>query len=232
MSVDVQAHRGLSATHPENTIAAFRAAADAGFPTLEMDVRCTHDGEVLVLHDPTLTRTTDGVGRLHDLDYDEVRRYDTGVGPVPRLADVFAALASWKGQWNVEIKAEEAAEGAVGLVGHHGLGGRTIFTAIDPDVVAALADLAPDVPRGLIPLGPPDDEDFDAAADLGCAWINVDVDFWDDAIVARAREHNLRVGAWTVNDAAIATRLVAAGVQAIITDTVDVLRAVLTRPVA
>lgn len=225
MKVDVQAHRGLSAAQPENTLAAFQAAVAAGFPTLELDVRATHDEEVVILHDPTLSRTTDGVGRVSDLDYDEVRHADTGAGPVPRLSDVFAALSAWKGQWNVEIKAAEAAEGAVDLVGHHGLGGRCVFTAIDPEVVRAVADLAPDVPRGLITLGPPDDQDFDDAVALGCRWINVDVDFWEEALIGAARARDLRVGVWTVNDPARAVGLAAAGAAAIITDTEDVLRA-------
>lgn len=223
--VDVQAHRGLSADHPENTIAAFQAAADAGFTGIELDIRATHDGEVVVLHDASLARTTDGAGRVSDLDYEELRRYQTGVGPVPRLADCFDALAAWKGHWNIEVKAAEAALPALDVVADHGLGGRALFTCFDPDVLDALREAAPQVPRGLLVMGPPDDADLEEAARVGASWLNVDVDFWDADTMKRARRLDLEVGVWTVNDPATARQVVADGAGSVITDTVAVLRA-------
>ncbi len=72
------AHRGAMATHPENTIPAFQAAIDAGAHMIEFDVALTADNELVVIHDATVDRTTDGTGRVNDLTFQEIRRLDAG----------------------------------------------------------------------------------------------------------------------------------------------------------
>lgn len=218
------AHRGLSAEHHENTVAAFRAAADAGAQGIELDVRLTHDGVVVVLHDAGIERTTDGNGRVADFDYAELVEYDTGEGPVPRLDDVFSALAEWQGQWNIEIKAHPATVGALELLAKHGLVGRCQVSSLDPRALMAAQKHMPEVPRGLITLGPPDDDDLEMAEELGCTWINVDHEYITHDLVDHWHEKGLRVGAWTVNDVDRAEALMEIGVDCIISDARDVLR--------
>ncbi|MGH7570867.1 MAG: glycerophosphodiester phosphodiesterase [Gemmatimonadota bacterium] len=72
------AHRGASGTHPENTLAAFREARAAGAEGFELDVQRTADGEIVVFHDPTLDRTTDGRGALAQFTLAELRELDAG----------------------------------------------------------------------------------------------------------------------------------------------------------
>jgi glycerophosphoryl diester phosphodiesterase len=107
----VIAHRGASAYAPENTLAAFQLAAEQGADAIELDVDLTRDGHVVVMHDATIERTTNGHGRVHDLALDEIRQADAGVWKgvafkgerVPLLQEVFEAV----GQQlliNVEIK--------------------------------------------------------------------------------------------------------------------------------
>ena len=73
------AHRGGSLLAPENTIAAFRMAVDEWWADmLELDVRLTRDGEVVVIHDPTIDRTTDGSGAVAELSLEEIRAFDAG----------------------------------------------------------------------------------------------------------------------------------------------------------
>ena len=229
MSVQVQAHRGLSAEQPENTVAAFRAAAEAGFDVIELDLRTTHDGEVVALHDANIARTTDGVGRVAEMDYDELAGHDTGAGPVPRLADAFDALRGtpWNGGWNLELKTASAAAGTIDLVEHHGLRDRVVVSAMDPAALRLAHEHR--LATALITLGPPDEEDRAEAARLGCTWMNIDHDFLTEKVLAKTRAAGLRVGAWTVNDIEAAHRLVDAGVDAIITDRREVLEAVRLR---
>lgn len=222
----VAAHRGLSAEHPENTIAAFRAAAEAGFPCIELDVRRTHDGEVVVLHDAAIDRTTDGNGRIADMDYDEVLDHDTGAGPIPRLEDTFQALTGWGGLWDIEVKAWQAAEDAMHVAHHHGLLDRCQFSSMDPRALETFRDQHPATPRGLITLGPPDLDDLELAEAMGCSWIHVDHDFLGDDVYGRLRERSLKVGAWTVNDPDQARHFADMGVDLLITDTREVLEAV------
>ncbi len=226
MSAFCAAHRGLSAKHPENTRVAFEQAVAAGFPALEMDLRLTRDGEVVVLHDAGIERTTDGNGRVADMRYDELRGYTTGAGPVPRLDDLLQKLAKeggWNGWWDLEIKAKEATVPTLNLVQHHGLAGRTTITSMDPSVLMLVQEHAPEVPRGLIVLGPPDADDLAEARSAGCTWLHCDYVFLDAAVVAKIADAGMRAGAWTVNEPDDAQRLAEMGVACIITDTDDVL---------
>lgn len=219
------AHRGLSAEVAENTTAAFQAAIDAGFRCLEMDLRLTHDREVVVLHDAGIDRTTDGNGRIKDFTVADLRDYDTGYGPIPKLNDVMTALANEEIWWNLEVKAKGAVEPTIELVEAHGLESRALVSSMDPKKLRQAKDRHPDVPRGLIILGPPDAEDLKEAEKAGCTWVNIDHDFAEPSVLDAIRDHGLRIGAWTVNDVDEALDLASHGVDCIITDQRDVLEA-------
>lgn len=90
----IAAHRGgMDSGHPENTIPAFRQAAAVGAAIIELDLRTTRDGHLVVLHDPTVDRTTDGRGAVHRLDLDAIRRLDAGNGVrVPTLLETLEAV--------------------------------------------------------------------------------------------------------------------------------------------
>lgn len=108
----VWAHRGASATAPENTLAAFRRALEAGADGVELDVHLTADGHVIVIHDATLDRTTSGRGRVADLPLSAVRSFDAGVKcsaefldeRVPTLAEVLELVLGWPGQRRVLVE--------------------------------------------------------------------------------------------------------------------------------
>ncbi|MEK6985384.1 MAG: glycerophosphodiester phosphodiesterase family protein [Candidatus Thermoplasmatota archaeon] len=225
------AHRGLSSQKAENTLAAFRAAAEAGFPAVEMDLRCTADDEVVVLHDATVERTTGGKGRVDSLTSRALAALATRNGPVPQLGELLAAMAGWNGLWNFEIKHPAALSGTLSLVRQRGLAGRALLSAMDPAVLEQAQLLAPEVPRGFIALGPLEDDDLAAAKVAGCRWVNADHDFLDADGVARIRQAGFRLGAYTVNDPARAAELVRLGVECIITDRREVLNEV-GRPTA
>ncbi len=89
--IHICAHRGASGTHPENTTLAYEAAAWIGATMLEFDVRCTADGHCVILHDPTVDRTTDGTGPVSSLTLAQVRALDAGRGQrIPLLAEALA----------------------------------------------------------------------------------------------------------------------------------------------
>ncbi|MEA3189679.1 MAG: glycerophosphoryl diester phosphodiesterase [Thermoplasmata archaeon] len=209
------AHRGLSAEKPENTLAAFGAAVAAGFQAVEMDLRTTKDGEVVILHDPTLDRTTMGKGPLADATWQQVQQ----VGDVPRLADLFTTLKAWDGFYNLEVKAATATRPMLELAEKRKLAQRCLVSSMDLRVLQEAKRIAPAVARAFIPFGPVDDQELEACLQAGCAWINVDHDFLDPDEMARFRAAGLKVGTWTVNDVPRARELAAMGVDCIITDT-------------
>ena len=101
------AHRGASADYPENTLLAFTHAIAQGVDMIELDVNLTHDGELVVIHDAALERTTNGAGLVRDRPLADIRRLDAGRGQhVPLLAEVFDLVRSTPVRLCVEIKGE------------------------------------------------------------------------------------------------------------------------------
>lgn len=109
----VVGHRGSAGAAPENTMAAFRMAADAGADMIEFDVRMTRDGELVVHHDRRLGRTSDGKGRVRALDAADLRAADAGLWfgrrfrgeRIPLLADVLSAVPRSVGL-DIEVKTD------------------------------------------------------------------------------------------------------------------------------
>lgn len=108
----VVAHRGYKKKYPENTLAAFQAAIDTGVPMIELDVTLSHDRRLIVIHDATLDRTTNGQGPVHDQTLEELKQLDAGswfhpdfAGQrLPELAEVLK-LVNGRVITNIEIKA-------------------------------------------------------------------------------------------------------------------------------
>ncbi len=82
----IAAHRGMAAGYPENTLAAFRHSVSAGFPVIEVDLRATADGHIVIMHDETVDRTTDGTGEVGRMTLAEIRSLDAGSHAGPRFA--------------------------------------------------------------------------------------------------------------------------------------------------
>jgi glycerophosphoryl diester phosphodiesterase len=110
------AHRGAMDTHPENTLAAFREAVRLGAHMIEFDVRMTKDGHLVILHDETVDRTTNGKGKISELTIDEVKHLDAGSWKsdkfsderIPTLKEVLATMP--ENIWlNIHIKGGERA---------------------------------------------------------------------------------------------------------------------------
>jgi glycerophosphoryl diester phosphodiesterase len=99
------AHRGASAQYPENTILAFRKAIEQGVDALEIDIHCTADNELIVMHDSTLERTTNGHGNVSDHSLQEIRQLDAGQGEkVPLFTEVIELARAAQVRLYVEIK--------------------------------------------------------------------------------------------------------------------------------
>jgi len=156
------AHRGASAEVPENTLAAFQRAADVGSPAIEFDVKLSADGQVVVIHDQTVDRTTDGHGRVRELTLAQLKVLDAGSwfeGPfrgerIPTLDEVFATFGR-RLFMNVELTNYGSPfdllvpEVAL-LVKKHKMGESVIFSSFFPNNLSTARRLLPDVPRGLL----------------------------------------------------------------------------------
>ena len=149
----VAAHRGAKSTHPENTMAAFRAAIAAGVDMIETDVRMTKDGVLVLIHDKTVDRTTDGTGTVKDMNFTELRQLNAGTEDcpqqIPTLEELLELLAQTPLTLNLEVKEywEEGNEDrsaacvdqCVALLECCGMTERMLFNSFD---AAVLEDIA------------------------------------------------------------------------------------------
>ncbi|MCJ1908092.1 glycerophosphodiester phosphodiesterase [Planococcus ruber] len=110
----IYAHRGCSGTHPENTLAAFKAAAELPIDGVELDVHLTKDGEVVVIHDEKINRTTNGKGYVKDMTLSELKKYDCGSWfsekwegeRIPTLDEALEVFEHTQHRLNIEIKSD------------------------------------------------------------------------------------------------------------------------------
>ena len=223
----VVAHRGASIEQPENTIAAFEAAIDAGADAVEFDVRMTADGHAVVLHDPDVSRTTHGTGIVSEMALENVRRLG-----VPTLEEALRCLSGHAGV-DIEIKnspdepgytpdAEPAVEATLAALDEIGFSGEVIVSSFDPRSIAHSQALRPDVSTGLLTWFDIDaDEALTRATGQGHTWVLPFVtkvleagdDFGDRAHAAGAL-----LGVWIADDPETARRLFELGADAVATN--------------
>jgi glycerophosphoryl diester phosphodiesterase len=230
----VVAHRGNSAVAPQNTLAAFESARHSGADSLEIDVRLTADGEVVVIHDDTVDATTNGSGKLADLELREVRLLDAGswFAPayagqrVPTFAETLDLLRAEPGmELLLEVKGSWTADQVRRLtepLREAGLADRTVAQSFWPDTVAALRVVDPGLRRGLLVTHARDDL-LDLCAGLGVDMCNPQgtVVRDDPGLIARLHDAGLRTAVWTLNEPEHWAAAVELGVDQIITDRPD-----------
>jgi glycerophosphoryl diester phosphodiesterase len=226
------AHRGASAWAPENTLAAFRLAVEHGAPAIELDVKLTADREVVVLHDQTVDRTTNGHGDLRKFSLADLRKLDASGSfaaqykgeKIPTLVEVFEAVGK-QVYVNVELTnyastGDHLVDLVAPLVRKYGMQDRVIFSSFYPFNLVRMQRLLPQAPAGLL-------------ADEGRAgwwgrglfgrWITPaiihpyykDV---DERFMRRQKQLHRRVHVWTVDDPKDLLRLTALGVSGFFTN--------------
>lgn len=240
--VKVAAHRGGAALWVENGLTAFRNALALGADYLELDTHLTADGEVVVIHDPTLDRTTTGRGpvsamALTDLARTRLKARDGAVtdDTVPTLAQVLDTLKPSTGQLLLEIKVDDNRQPypdierkALALVDARGLRDRVIVMAFEAPTLRRVRALDPTIRTALLVSRSRINREQASASDLvkwardvAASHLGVEYPAMDAALLSAARDAHLEVAAWTVNEEADIRRLVDLGVAVVISDRPD-----------
>ena len=235
------AHRGASYHAPENTLSAFQLARDMGADGIELDVQLSHDGTAVVIHDATVDRTTDGFGAVADLTLAELKELDAGswvssdfAGErIPTLTEVFEAV----GQdllLNLELKVMVSEptgleEVVVSLIAHYGMEGRVLISSFNPLALQRVRRAHPHIPLALLyGASLPGAELERWVQDLQpLAALHPEHRLVNATHLAWAREHNCRVNTWTVDEPKEMRRLLALGVEGLITNRPDLLGVIL-----
>ena len=221
-------HRGASAYAPENTLMAFALAAEQGVDGIEFDVQLSADEQLVIIHDAQVDRVSDGVGRVAKLTLAELKALDLGEGQsIPTLDELFEAFGP-QFLYNLEIKSWGGGiETAVAdRIESHRLENRVLVSSFNPlSVRRARQELTRTTPVALIRQpgwqqhlrhfvsGEADHPHYSLVNEKYMTW---------------ARQKNYRVNVWTVDDPAEARRLARLGVNGIITNKPDVIRAALS----
>lgn len=223
----IEAHRGDSAHAPENTLAAFRQALALNVAAIELDVHPAKDGTLVVMHDDTVDRTTDGTGAVGHMSLEALRRLDAGARfgaafageRVPLLEEVCALLAGTATVLNIEIKASpphaDVPRTVVGLLRRCGREQRYVVSSFDLQALLAVRAVAPAVTLALIGKGP---EILPLALQHRLPWIHGAHETVDAALVAAAHAAGIRVNIWTMDDPARLPHWCAVGVDKICTN--------------
>lgn len=228
----VVAHRGDKIHAPENTLAAFELAARNGADAIEFDVKLTADGHVIVIHDQTVDRTTNGSGNVARLTLAALRDLDAGVQfpgqfpgeKIPTLDEVFETVGK-RLYMNVELTNyatpfDQLVTNVAELVRKHGMQERVLFSSFFPANLRKTRALLPEVPRGLLTW----------AGWMG--WWGRTIGFRSGVyqalhphlsdvtpdLVYRLHATGKRLNVWTINSEADLKRMVELGVDGLITD--------------
>lgn len=229
---EVQAHRGASAIAPENTLAAFRLAAEQGAKWVELDVALSADGTLVVIHDDSVDRTSSGKGPLGNLSLAQIAALDAGswfdqrfAGErIPTLAEVISALGELGLSANVEIKQHKHHKSLDQLVhavqadiSQRSAQTEIMISSFDPEALRAMHGLEPDLEMAMLWGRPPEDWAGQLAA-IPATTIHMHYKALSIGMLEETARRGIKVRAWTCNDPVQLISFWGAGLTGVITD--------------
>ncbi len=239
----VIAHRGFSGAAPENTLSAFKKAIEAGSDMVELDARLSRDRKVVIFHDNTLERTTNGTGKVSDHTLEELKRLDAGswFSPahsgekIPALREVLE-LARDRILVNIELKAAglgrhnivDLADRSLQDVEEAAMGDQVLFSSFDLSGIRRIREKNPGLPLALITASrwrmPADLITTRLLSALNCRKTILNA-----GILSKAHQQETKINVWTVDTEKEMNRFIAMGVDGIITNHPDRLIEVLRK---
>ncbi|NMA47002.1 MAG: glycerophosphodiester phosphodiesterase [Lentisphaerae bacterium] len=224
----IEAHRGYSAQYPENTLCAFRQAIAVGAPSIELDVHASADGEIVVMHDASVDRTSNGKGAIAQMKLAELKKLDVGAwkGPefagerIPTLGEALALSDTSNVAFNVEIKAfssTKVVERLVALLHEHApRGGSHVVSSFDVNALLQVRAVDSGVP--LCILGGNAAKILHQAEEMDFPWIHSHFSTVNGDVVAAAHAQGRRVMIWTMDKPALFQHYVRLGVDKVCTN--------------
>lgn len=225
----IYGHRGARGEAPENTLMGFQTCLTQGITRCELDLHLSRDGQLMVIHDPDLKRTTRRKGKVSEHTTADLITYDARFAlphwpqrcPIPTLAELFEQCPFE--HWQLELKstskerAKQSVQAVQDLVRHYGLTAHVTITSSDRTVLAALCAEAPQLSRGFIAerawLNP-----IKVALRYQCHFLVLHEALCTPVRIKQAHQHGLHLSAWTVNDTQRIRSLAQLGVDSIISD--------------
>lgn len=226
-------HRGASGYAPENTLEAFQLAMDMGADGFELDVHMSADGELVVIHDETVDRTTGGSGYVKDLTLAQLKSLDACCGmakyrgaKIPTLAEVFDLIRDTRHIVNVEIKTDEwfypqIEEKCLALAKEKGVDNRVIYSSFNHHTLLRMRQLQPDAKLGML-FGDIMVEPWEYAQQLSVDYLHpMKMNIYVPGFAEEAAKAGYGINMWTINDGETMKKCLSCG-AGIITNYPDV----------
>lgn len=218
----VVGHRGAAGVEPENTIRGFRYALELGVDYTECDVHLTKDNRLIVMHDETVDRTTNGTGAIRDLTFAEIRSLDAGKGEgVPTLSEVLEVVKN-KAILLIELKGERVEKQAVQTVKKMNMDEQVVFTSFHLDRIHKVKRIDHSLKVGVI-FGQPPEDFCQQALDAGAVGIGINYNSLDQDLVDEAHSHELDVRAWNPDTVPDMKKMIDFGVDGVSSNRPDLL---------
>ncbi|MFC1474657.1 glycerophosphodiester phosphodiesterase [bacterium] len=216
------AHRGAMHHEPENTMRAFRRAADMGAQWIETDVRLTKDGDVIISHDPVID-TGPRKANISTVTLEELRELRFKGEPVPTLEELIIFSIESNVLLNIEIKDPAATPGTVKQIREHSLAGKCMISSFKLPALKEVKSLEPGIQTGYIAVPAIRSVYLRRAKSAGCDAVHPFYKLVTRKFVEAAHAQGLDVNVWTVNDEEGMRRMTDIGVDMIITNRPDTL---------
>ena len=222
--VQIIGHRGARGLEPENTMRSFRKALELKVDHIECDVHLTKDGHIVLIHDHTVDRTTNGTGPVNSFTFEEIRKLDAGKGEkIPTLQELID-LARGKVGLNIELKDEAAVEKTVRLVEENDIIDQVSLTSGNTETLKRVQELNNTIAMEHI-FGDPPDDAIARALSVSAKRISCHIAKLSCEFVQEAHKNGLKVIAWPPNTVEEARKAIACGVDFICTDRPDIVTA-------
>ncbi len=215
--VVIIAHRGASSEKPENTISAFQRAIDLDADMIELDIHETLDQELVCIHDYDVTRTTDGIGLISEMTYEQLTSLNAGDGEcIPLLSDVLD-LCRDKIDVNIELKIMDIEKELLELVEKKDMLDNVLFSSFYHETLIILKESCPNCKTAILYESPISNV-VSYASSMQASAINPLHSLISSDLVEDAHSSQLSVYPWTVNDCDTAHRMLEYKIDGVISD--------------
>jgi len=220
--IEVIGHRGAAGLEPENTLRSVRRAIELGVDRVEIDVRISRDGRLVIMHDETVDRTTNGHGYVSELTFDDLRSLDAGMGEKIPTLDEILKFTMGKAKLEIELKVPEATEPTIQLIEELNAEKDVIVISFIHELLERVHDLNPNIKTGALFFEVPKDI-LQRALKAHASSIHVYYRNVNSELVKEAHRSGLEVAVWNPNRIEEMREMIDLGVDAIGSDRPDIL---------
>jgi len=219
--IQIIGHRGARGIEPENTMRSYRKAIELKVDYIECDVHKTKDGKIVLIHDHTVDRTTNGKGLVSDFSFDEIRKLDAGKGEkIPTLQELLD-LARGKVKLHIELKDETATEDTVRILEKNDMIQQVFLTCGNTSTLKKVRELNTSISLEHI-FGQPPENAIELALSVGAKRVSCHISHLTKEFVQKAHQNGIQVIAWPPNTLEEAKKAIECNIDLICTDRPDI----------